>query len=338
MVAQCSIEVTDASQVGEVRRGAARLAETLRMGASRRSDVAIVATELATNLVRYAHRGRVLLQTITGPGGVSLEVVAIDSGPGISEVHRSMRDGFSTGGTPGNGLGAVRRLSDEFDAYSVPEKGTVIMSRIREEQSGPGGSSRFSTGAVSIPAPNEVVCGDVWRVVERGGELAVMVADGLGHGPQAAAAAELAADAFGRDPFGEAAQFFERADHDLIGSRGAAVACARVGANGVVSYSGVGNIAGKLLGASENRGLPTQNGTVGLHMRKAIQSTTYEWPPHGMLIMHSDGLTAHWTLETYPGLLVRHPAVVAGVLSRDALRGRDDATVVVVALARESVR
>ena len=111
-----SIEVTDASQVGEVRRAAARLAEPLRMGASRRSDVAIVATELATNLVRYAQRGRVLLQTITSPAGVSLEVVAIDSGPGIAEVHRSMQDGFSTGGTPGNGLGAVRRLSDEFDA------------------------------------------------------------------------------------------------------------------------------------------------------------------------------------------------------------------------------
>jgi serine/threonine protein phosphatase PrpC len=73
-------------------------------------------------------------------------------------------------------------------------------------------------------------------------------------------------------------------------------------------------------------------------MRKTVQSATYEWPAHGMLIMHSDGLTGHWTLDTYPGLLVRHPAVVAGVLARDALRGRDDATVVVVALAREPVR
>ena len=73
-------------------------------------------------------------------------------------------------------------------------------------------------------------------------------------------------------------------------------------------------------------------------MRKAVQSATYEWPAHGMLIMHSDGLTGRWTLDTYPGLLVRHPAVVAGVLCRDALRGRDDATIVVVALARESVR
>ena len=212
------------------------------------------------------------------------------------------------------------------------------MSRIREDRAEPRGASRFSTGAVSILAPNEVVCGDAWRVIEQGGELAVMVADGLGHGPQAAAAADLAADTFGRDPFGDAALFFERANRDLIGSRGAAVACARIDANGGVSYAGVGNIAGRLLGASESRGLPTQNGTVGMQMSKAVQSATYEWPAHGMLIMHSDGLTGHWTLETYPGLLVRHPAVVAGVLSRDALRGRDDATVVVVALARESVR
>lgn len=334
MVAQRCIDVSHISQVGEVRRAALRLAETRRMSDSRRGDVALVATELAMNLVRYAQRGQVLLQILTTAAGSSLEIIAVDSGPGTAEIHRWLQDGFSTGGTPGNGLGAVRRLSDEFDAYSMREKGTVIMSRIREDQDRPAGHARFALGVVSIPAPHEEVCGDAWRVIERGSELAVMVADGLGHGVQAAAAAERAAETFERDPFADDGPFFDLAHRNLIGGRGATVACARRNAERVLRYSGVGNIAGSLVGGAGSRGLPTQNGTVGVRMPKVIQSATYEWPEHGMLVMHSDGLTTHWSLDPYPGLLVRHPAVVAGVLYRDAVRGRDDATVVVTAMAR----
>jgi hypothetical protein len=68
-----------------------------------------------------------------------------------------------------------------------------------------------------------------------------------------------------------------------------------------------------------------------MQMRSALHSTAHAWPEHGLLVMHSDGLTGRWTLDRYPGLLVRHPALVAAVLYKDFLRGRDDATVVVVA-------
>ena len=45
--------------------------------------------------------------------------------------------------------------------------------------------------------------------------------------------------------------------------------------------------------------------------------------------MHSDGVKTHWTLEDYPGLVRRHPGLVAGLLFRDFRRERDDATVIV---------
>jgi hypothetical protein len=102
---------------------------------------------------------------------------------------------------------------------------------------------------------------------------------------------------------------------------------ARIGTG--VRYTGVGNISGVLAGGERSRGLASQNGTVGLQLRK-VQAFDYEWPPRGLLVMHSDGISNRWQLDTYPGLAQRHPAVVAGVLWRDFGRGRDDATIVVV--------
>jgi hypothetical protein len=84
-----------------------------------------------------------------------------------------------------------------------------------------------------------------------------------------------------------------------------------------------------LLSPAGSRGLFTHNGTVGAQVRK-VQEFEYAWPDGGLLVMHSDGLQTRWSMDPYPGLMARHPAVVAGVLYRDFQRGRDDATVLVL--------
>lgn len=331
--AQVCIQVSDASQVGEVRRTVARMAQALSMPESRRGDAAIVATELATNLVRHGLHGRMLVQTIShGPSGW-LELLSVDGGPGMADVQRCLQDGYSTVGTPGNGLGAVRRLSSEFDIHSMPGKGTVIVARLSSQATS---SSMFAIGAVSLNAPGEQVCGDTWRAVEREREIAVMVADGLGHGPEAAVAAHLAGDAFEGDAFVPAEQFYGIVHRSLNGSRGAAVARAVIGSSGDVHYSGVGNIAGSLVSPDRSRGLASQNGTVGVQIRSHISAFSHVLPTPGVLLMHSDGITSRWSFDHYPGLLLRHPAVIAGVLSRDFVRGRDDSTVLVVSRWRKA--
>ena len=128
--AQVCITVSDASQVGEVRRTVARMAQTLSMSEARRGDAAIVATELATNLVRHAVHGRMFVQVMSHGPSQWLELLSVDGGPGMADVQRCLQDGYSTAGTPGNGLGAVKRLSDQFDVHSMPAKGTAIVSRI----------------------------------------------------------------------------------------------------------------------------------------------------------------------------------------------------------------
>jgi len=332
------IPVREISAVGEARRASARLAEAAGMGETDRGRLAIVVTELATNLVRHARGGGELLLGATAvPGGVPggagpfVEVVVTDTGPGMPDVRRCFDDGFSTGGTPGTGLGAVRRLSESLDVYSAAS-GTTLWVRVGSTDSSGTRDDGCRVGGLSVPAPGETACGDAWRVAGgNDGLIALLVIDGLGHGPLAAGAAQAGCDSFAADPFAAPRAVVERMHRAMAGTRGAAVAVARLDpVAGTLAYAAVGNIAGTLLGAGgASRGLFSHNGTVGHQVRK-VQEFEYPWAADSRLVLHSDGLQTRWALDRYPGLAARHPAVLAGVLYRDFRRGRDDATVVAV--------
>ena len=322
------ISVTESSQVGQVRRAVARLADAAGFSEEQRGEATIVATELATNLAKYGRTGQFFMQPITDGSGEALQFLAIDSGPGIEDLQRSLQDGVSTSGTLGTGLGAVRRMSRFFDIYSVPGQGTVVMAVVGKSRRRRHASA-FQCATISTAAPGETVSGDAWRIAHQDGGLSVLIADGLGHGPLAAEAADRAAGVFDDSFQHMPAAYCERAHQALASTRGAAVACAYVAPSGRVMYAGVGNIAGTIAAGETSRGLSSQNGTIGLNVRR-VQEFEYALPERGVLVMHSDGLTARWSLATYPALASRHAAVIAGVLYRDCVRGKDDATVVVI--------
>ncbi len=324
MPQQAIFSVADPSEVGAIRRAAQRLADVHALSATAAGAVAIVASELATNLSRYATNGRIFLRALPPADGAIIEVLSVDDGPGL-DPQRALQDGYSTGGTAGNGLGAVRRLSGEFDLFSAPGSGTVVLARIGEDTER---RRRFTWGVAQTAALHETVSGDAWRVAEDAAGLSVLMADGLGHGEQAAIAARAVAGAFDAEPFVAPQLVCERAHLAAQGTRGAAVSAARI-AGTTLRYAGVGNIAGTVIEGQKGRGLANQNGTVGLQVRR-VQEFEYNWGPGSLLVLHSDGLHHRWALDTYRGLAVRHPSVIAAVLHRDCLRGRDDATVVVV--------
>src|SRR5687768_2318246 len=249
MLCQTVIPVAESSQVGQARRVASQLAAQAGLGETECGKVAIVATELGNNLLRHAGGGHLLLRSFVADAGSTAELIALDSGPGMPDVDRCFTDGFSTGGTPGNGLGAVRRLSSEFDVYTKQAGGTVILSRVGPAPRHPGGAGpSFEWGAVLVPAPGEEVCGDTWRVAQDAGRVTVLVADGLGHGPLAAEASAAAGRAFEDNPAADPKALIEAAHVAVAGTRGAAVAAAKLDASDrVLRYAGVGNISGSLL-------------------------------------------------------------------------------------------
>jgi anti-sigma regulatory factor (Ser/Thr protein kinase) len=322
--------VSDPSQVGEARRAASALAGRLGFGETEAGKVALVVTEAGTNLVKHGGGGELVLRALERDGAVGVEVLALDRGPGMTAPDRCLRDGFSTAGSPGTGLGAVARLSDRFDLYSAPEAGTALLARLWSRPATPSPTPQgLEVGVVHLARPGEEVCGDGWAAEWRDGRGTLLVADGLGHGPVAAEAAREAVRVFRENADLDAVEILRRVHAALAHTRGAAVAVADlVPAAEVLRFAGVGNISGTIFAGGASRSTISHNGTAGYEMRK-VQEFVYPFPAGALLVLHSDGLATHWRLDRYPGLAARHPGLVAGVLYRDFQRGRDDVTVLV---------
>ena len=325
------IEVRDQSNVAEIRRAASAAAVSVGLDEHRAHDAGIIATELGTNLLKHAQGGSFIVQEVAS-GGV--QMFTLDRGPGIAHVEKSMRDGHSTSGTPGNGLGAISRLATAMEIYSQPQHGTVVFAsveaRTRDAAPPTAGRGGFLVASLGIPLAGETVSGDAISVQIGPTGCTVLVADGLGHGPFAAEAARGAVDVFVKHPQSGVMEMISRIHDALRSTRGAAVAAAHLQSHqGLVRYCGIGNIVGGISGGSAPRRMVSHNGTAGLGAAKTVEFS-YPWTAGSVLIMHSDGIGSKWDLDQYPGLGTRHPALIAGVLLRDFSRGRDDAAVVVV--------
>jgi len=326
------IGIEQPTDAAEARRLASRRASALSFGESESGRLALVVTEIAKNLIKHAAGGDIFLRTLRDHEAVGVEVLALDRGPGMGDVGRSFQDGYSTAGTQGTGLGAIARLSSNCDIYSRPGQGTVLMAQVWKGTL-PARIAPFRAGAVTHPVAGETCCGDGWIVQERPSGARLLMADGLGHGPQAAAAAEIAIEVAREHPGEGPAALLERAHAALRPTRGAAVAVAEVDCgSGAVRFAGIGNIGSVIVPhAGEWQRMVSHPGTIGQEMRKIVEFS-YRWSPGALLLMHSDGLTSSWALDPYPGLVARHPAVVAGVLYRDFTRGRDDVAVLALSV------
>ncbi len=86
-------------------------------------DLAVVATELASNLVRHAGSGAIRVRGITHGGQTGIQIEAHDAGPGFADVEQALTDGYSSGGGLGYGLGTVKRLMDELEIASREDAG-----------------------------------------------------------------------------------------------------------------------------------------------------------------------------------------------------------------------
>ena len=323
------VRVGEPTDVAEARRRAADIARALELDDVTGGRVAIAVTEVATNLLKHAGGGQIFLGVAGANDQRGLQVIAMDRGGGMSSIAQSLIDGFSTAGSPGTGLGAIKRSSDSFDVYSSAA-GTVVAASIFPGREDPA-TPLVLIGAVSVPAPGEFECGDAWAVWTAGGLTSVLVVDGLGHGHEAALAATVAVDMFRRHAERPAADVLALVHDALKKTRGAAVALAELDQRHErLQYCAVGNISAVVARPDgDEQHLVTSPGIVGHTMRR-LQTFSYAWPRGSLLVMHSDGVGTRWSLGRYAGLRQCRPDVVAGVLFRDHKRGVDDATAVVI--------
>jgi hypothetical protein len=180
---------------------------------------------------------------------------------------------------------------------------------------------------LALPMAGETACGDAWGQVTRDELTTILLADGLGHGDDAALAANLAVRELqaGLEP----ATMLERLHGLLKPTRGAAAAVGRFNRRtGALAFAGIGNIAAVIVDGAETRSLVSMPGILGHGLQK-FRAFEYQLPPGALLVMHSDGCRSGWDLSSYPGAQRRDPLVIAALLIRDFERGRDDVSAVV---------
>lgn len=329
--ANVSVRVTEASEVAGARRIAAQCAEDARLSEVAAGRAALVTMELATNLVKHGDGGTILFGT-DDLRPRTLSITAMDKGRGIANVQAAVRDGYSTAGSPGTGLGAVYRLATSVDLYTLPGKGTVVHCVVGDDPPSPSPLAprpRFVIAGVALPKVGETANGDAWSAAVIADTATIGVADGLGHGPIAATASATAARLFAAGGEAPLDRLMEDVHRALRPTRGAAVGIARIHIGlGRLEFIGVGNIAGTIVRDDGARKTVSQPGIVGHEMRK-LQTFSYPWDASSVVVLQSDGVSASWSAASYPGLMQREPAVIAAVLYRDHCRGTDDATVVV---------
>jgi anti-sigma regulatory factor (Ser/Thr protein kinase) len=327
------LSISDVSGVGECRRQVADLASDCQFSETEMGQIAIVVTELANNLVKHAQRGDLIVRILELSGTYGLEIISADLGPGVLNISDSMRDGYSTAGSPGTGMGAIKRLSHVFDIYSVPGKGLIVLTQFWSEKFKKKKSefkSALECGVICFPNRGELVCGDNWAAAYSDHRNYVAVFDGLGHGLLAAEASDEGVQVFDRNLDKNPQAIVSLAHDNLKKTRGAAGAIAMIDSKKEnIEFSGVGNISAAVIQVDLTvRRMVSHNGTLGL-LATRIHKFDYAWSETSTLLMHSDGLATHWKIENYPGLYGKHPSILAALLFRDYKRGTDDVTIVV---------
>lgn len=300
-------------------------AQRLDFDDTRAGNLALLATELSRNVLIHGGGGDVIVVGLKDDGKSLARLLALDKGPGIASLAQAMADGFSTAGTMGGGLGAMKRIASGLEFFSG-SGGTIVLLDVGERRQ----TDDLEIAGFAVPYPGERACGDGWSIHHTPQKTVALLVDGIGHGMGAADAAFEAIDEFKRSADFAPGEILQRIHDALRKTRGAVAAVAEIrSSENVLIYAGVGNISASVIDHAGSRSLVSHNGTLGASAPK-IQEFRTAWSRNSTLVMHSDGLQTRWDLKAYAGLVAKHPALIGGALLRDFRRNRDDASVVVI--------
>lgn len=319
-------EIEEPADNAQVVYATKRLAAQLGFDESAQFLIAAAVSELATNIIRYAHRGSITLRMIQEDSRSGLEVTAEDDGPGIANIDEAMQEHFSSGKGLGLGLPSVRRIMDEFAIESKPGQGTRIVGRKWR------GDRRTEVDFYLIKrglTGREDECGDTGLVREMGERCFLALIDALGHGKEAYETAVLAEQYLAANYSRDLVDLMQGLHLHLKGSRGVVAAfCLLNQCTGNLRYVGVGNITAKIYGAQPYHFVP-RDGIVG-YMMTGPQEQQRRLHPSDILMLSSDGIREHFELHDFPDLLTGSARRIATAVLDNLGKDNDDASCLVL--------
>lgn len=323
--------VADRSYLALIKKDIHILAQQIDVSTQRLAEIDIIVAELTSNLIKYGQEGQLLVKIIIEEQRSGIELLSIDKGPGMSDVSRMMEDGVSTGKTLGNGLGAIKRLSDDFQIYSVKGWGTIVLSRVWISTAGTIKKRTVTeVRSVVIPKPPEEMCGDAAAVKQRPGELTLFLGDALGHGPEAAKVVNAAVAAFHECSQADPAETIRFIHQAVRKTRGLVATVATFDFNSKAwQICGVGNISCRIGNERQLKTYLPYNGIIGMNIPSTVNNQVTTHVPGQMILLSSDGLRSRLELYKNPGIYKYDASILAAALYKDYGRQTDDMSIVV---------
>lgn len=328
-----SYKIAERSYVSYIKREIHQYVSRAKFSEAQVGEIDIVVSELCSNIIKHAGKGELLFRMYDENAMTStFEIISIDSGPGIADTARMLKDGVSTTHTLGHGLGSINRLSTLAQLYSMPGWGTILYALVRTKHKPPPEKRNAAPDirALCVNKPRESVCGDGYMVKRTASHTIIFFADGLGHGPKAKEAVDQAGDFFikyrSTDPVDIIREMHEniRKTRGLVGT---IASCSMASQEWLMC--GVGNISAKMYTGMEARTYMPYNGTIGLNLPGSMNASLFPVENNQHLILCSDGIQTRWELNKYPSILKYDNTVLAAAIYKDHSRGNDDASVLV---------
>lgn len=326
-------KIEERSYVSLVKKEIHKMTSEAGFSPTKTGEIDIIVSELTSNLVKHADHGGELIYRISGKHEPQLffEIFSIDHGPGNNEMQKMLRDGISSTNTLGNGLGAIVRLSDFSQVYSMRNWGTIVYSK--KFAVAPGNytpPSPLTVKLIQESYPGENVCGDGSFVKYSERETQLFVGDGLGHGIHAHDAVTQAIQAF-RDCEETDPVEILRFIHFKVKKTRGLVASIAVFSHDEKRWkiAGVGNISTRLYHGLEYKNYAPHNGILGLNIPNTMKSFETGAEKFQVIVMASDGIKTKWDLSKYASILKYDPAIFAASIFKDNARRTDDMTVLV---------
>jgi anti-sigma regulatory factor (Ser/Thr protein kinase) len=329
-----SYQIEERSYVAYIKREIHQQVVKKQFKDSKVAAIDIVVSEICSNLVKHAGSGELLYRvTDINEDDRKFEIISLDKGPGIIDKIGMMKDGVSTTKTLGQGLGAIHRLSDEVELYTLVGAGTILYSSVRSEveKNLPTRKRMFEWSDLFISKPREEVCGDGYRIKETLSGIKLFFGDGLGHGEYAKEAVELAGEFFSTLEDDDPVEIIRQMHEKVRRTRGL------VGTIAVFNRQtnewricGVGNIFTRLYTGLNYKNYLPYNGTIGQNLPNSMSPSILPAERNQRLIMCSDGLQTRWDLAKYPAILKYNTMILAAAIYRDFTRGNDDSSILIL--------
>jgi anti-sigma regulatory factor (Ser/Thr protein kinase) len=324
-----SFNATDRSYFSLIKKEIHRTATEAGMSQARINELDLIVAEMTSNLFKYSNDGEILMGVFANSGSPYIEIISIDNGPGIVNPVKMMQDGMSTTNTLGHGLGSMKRLSDVFELYSQPGWGTIVLSRVFSDRAKAKIADKVIVRPIVVYKPGETTSGDGFVVKKTDKYIKMMLADGLGHGPEANKAINEASTAFKVFPDYSPTDTLRFLHTSIKKTRGAVINIIGYDyASKIWTTAGIGNIAVRMMGPTSMRNHMSYNGIVGHNIPGTMSDQQYPADQYNQVMLCSDGIKTRIDMIKYPQMYKYDQTVLAAAIYKDHARKTDDMSVV----------